>query len=213
MTVLGACLGATERVPAQRNDTMIELTTSDFLCPFGSGAYTGVGSRETPSDILAIMRELGEALVRAGWVLRSGGSRGADTAFEQGADIGKPAGSAPAHKQVFIPWEGFNDSTSPLVGAMPAAREIAARVHPAWRRLAPSAQKLHARNVHQVLGPNLDTPSAFLIAWTEGAKQVGGTRTALVLAEENEVPIFNLAHGPDVEFMREVLRVLCGVRT
>ena len=46
--------------------------------------YTGVGSRETPSDILEVMESVGYALASQGWTLRSGGAVGADQAFERG---------------------------------------------------------------------------------------------------------------------------------
>jgi len=44
------------------------------------------------------------------------------------------------------------------------------------------AKKLHGRNVKQVLGDDLKTPSDFLLCWTKEGKDVGGTRTAIVLA-------------------------------
>lgn len=47
--------------------------------------YTGIGSRNTPPDILDIMFRLAGKLASEGYVLRSGGAQGADDAFEQGA--------------------------------------------------------------------------------------------------------------------------------
>lgn len=44
--------------------------------------YTGVGSRETPEEILKVMEDLAFNLRETGWILRSGGAEGADTAFE-----------------------------------------------------------------------------------------------------------------------------------
>jgi len=49
--------------------------------------YTGVGSRKTPLSILKVMRKLGYKLAIDGWMLRSGGADGADSAFEKGAGI------------------------------------------------------------------------------------------------------------------------------
>jgi hypothetical protein len=40
--------------------------------------YTGVGSRETPPDILDLMTRLAQRLAAIGWVCRTGGALGAD---------------------------------------------------------------------------------------------------------------------------------------
>ena len=50
------------------------------------GYYAGVGSRETPLDVLKTMWKIGNYLATKGYTLRSGGAKGADTAFENGCD-------------------------------------------------------------------------------------------------------------------------------
>lgn len=42
-------------------------------------AYTGVGSRSTPEDIMTAMSALSSKLEADGWVLRSGAADGVDT--------------------------------------------------------------------------------------------------------------------------------------
>ena len=108
---------------------------------------------------------------------------GADLAFEKGAK----------NKEIYLPWKGFNENESPLYNTSKEAFNIAEKLHPNWPACRQGAKKLHARNIHQVLGKDLKTPSAFLVCWTPKAELVGGTRTALVLAQENDIPIFNLA--------------------
>lgn len=49
-------------------------------------AYAGIGSRKTPKNVLDFMFEIGKELALLGYVLRSGGAEGADSAFEKGAD-------------------------------------------------------------------------------------------------------------------------------
>ena len=61
--------------------------------------YAGIGSRKTPPSILRIMEHWADTLARDGWVLRSGGAPGADSAFERGALAGTT--------QIFLPWPGF----------------------------------------------------------------------------------------------------------
>jgi hypothetical protein len=148
--------------------------------------YTGVGSRQTPPPVLDIMREAGRRLALLGWTLRSGHAEGADPAFEEGCDA---AGGA---KEIFLPWAGFNGSTSSFHGAPAAAFEIAKRIHPAWDALTDYVRKCQARDIQQVLGPALDKPSLAVIAWTEGGALVGGTATALRLAAERGIMALNL---------------------
>jgi hypothetical protein len=54
--------------------------------PFSGAACCTPIERETPTAVLAVLEALGGVLARAGFVLRSGGAPGADTAFEAGAD-------------------------------------------------------------------------------------------------------------------------------
>lgn len=175
-------------------------------------AYAGIGSRETPEDILGLMRGLGQALAQRGYVLRSGAADGADTAFEQGARAGQGA------CEIFIPWPGFNERSpaepgvvvaSTLAGAADA--EVLAQAHhPAWERLSQGARKLHARNANQVLGASLDAPVRFVVCWAKSPVLVdervvnvkGGTGLAVRLASARGIPIFHLglaAHRQRIE--------------
>ncbi len=182
--------------------------------------YTGVGSRQTPQPVLEQMEALAACLARAGFVLRSGGAEGADTAFERGA-----RGVAGSQMQIYLPWRRFNGNPSPLYTVDRRALDVASRTHPAWHRLSQAARKLHGRNCYQVLGLNLDAPSLFLACWTadgcESARtrsaSTGGTGTAIELAERHGVPVFNLGRpgrsaalrewieGLDVSLPRDVL--------
>ena len=46
--------------------------------------WTGVGSRETPPEIVQLMGTIARGLTKVGGILRSGGATGADSAFEAG---------------------------------------------------------------------------------------------------------------------------------
>lgn len=166
-------------------------------------AYTGVGSRETPKEIQDLMVTLADRLASEGWTLRSGGAEGADTAFEKGWwDELNLRNSSPG-AEIYIPWDGFNNhrlSSHDGCNLLPMdnfeqAKRIASTIHPAWDNLKPGAKTLHARNCYQVLGKSLDNPSKFLVCWAQTDKNgvpKGGTRTAWVLAQQYEIPCFNL---------------------
>lgn len=155
-------------------------------------AYAGIGSRDTPLEILSIMAQAAEGLEKAGLILRSGAARGADSAFEAGV-------TDPSMKQIFLPWIGFSNrhlyhsGTYRLHGEIEErAREIAAKFHPAWHRLSGTIQLLHARNVAQILGPNLDDPSLFVLCWTPDGKSGGGTGQAIRIAKAYNIPVIDM---------------------
>jgi len=126
------------------------------------------------------MFAVGAWLAASGYKLSSGGANGADAAFEEGArSVGGP---------VRI-WKAAE--------ATPEALLLASEIHPNWKACTPYARKLHDRNCFQVLGQTLDEPARFVICWTPGGKPVGGTATAILLAERYQIPIFNLARPAD----------------
>ena len=154
-------------------------------------AYTGIGSRSTPAEILNAMTNIATALEASGLVLRSGGAEGADAAFEAGV-------SDPTMKEIYLPWPNFNRNPSMFTAPSAAAFELASKTHPAWDRCTPGARKLHARNMHQVLGQDLKTPSLFLVCWTPGGELKGGTAQAIRLALAHNIHIFNIANPQEL---------------
>lgn len=159
--------------------------------------YTGIGSRETPPEILAKMTQIATYLASRDYYLRSGGAPGADSAFEDGAGD---------KKQIFLPWRGFNGNKSNLFEIHPDAFETASRIHPAWDRCSQAAKKLHARNVHQVLGCNLNDPSEFVVCWTKDGEAVGGTATAIKLALHIGISVFNLGSPDGLQLLRKRMK-------
>lgn len=165
--------------------------------------YAGIGSRDTPEDIGLIMTELARELEKAGYILRSGAARGADTFFERGVE---DAGN----KEIFIHRERLRDGrchdirksyfNAQRYDDYAQAVQIASEVHPMWRLCDKTAQEMHARNVYQVLGPGMNTHSNFLVCWAipdiHGVPE-GGTRTAWKIAEQHGIPRFNLARQDD----------------
>lgn len=156
--------------------------------------YAGIGSRSTPLWALATMTVTAEVLARTGCTLRSGGANGADTAFEEGCDIGKGV------KEIYLPWRGFNyritgttKHASDVYLIPPVAFELAAKFHPArWTDLKEGVQKLMARNAQQVLGRDLDTPAHFILCFTPLGSGSGGTGQAIRMAKAYDIPVFDM---------------------
>lgn len=65
-------------------------------------------------------------------------------------------------------------------------------VLPYYDRLKGPVKRLHLRNVYQVLGDNLNTPSEIVICYTERGTVKGGTATAIRMGGVNNAPILNL---------------------
>lgn len=140
-------------------------------------AYAGIGSRQTPPEICALMTDLACRLAAAGYVLRSGGARGADQAFEAGA------GTA---KEIYLPHH-----------ATDAALELAAHYHPFWDRCGTTARRLHARNGMIILGADLASPVALVLCWTSDGRASGGTGQGLRIAVDRGIPVYNLFRRED----------------
>ena len=72
--------------------------------------------------MLSLMTKIAFKLETDGFVLRSGGADGADTAFSKGCKL----------KEIFVPWNGFNNL--PMSYQTPnESFEIARIFHPGWR--------------------------------------------------------------------------------
>lgn len=158
--------------------------------------YTGIGSRQTPPEVLSLMTWIATGLATIGYTLRSGGADGADTAFESGA-----GGAA----EIYLPWLWFNGRSKGIVlPVTPEGETLAKHIHPSWGGLSLGARKLHVRNCYQVLGADLKTPSAFVLCWTPEGSGRGGTGQAIRLAMERHIPVYDMGSpGFDIaKFMK-----------
>lgn len=161
--------------------------------------YAGIGSRRTPEPVLSEMFDIGFQLSERGWGFRSGGADGADTAFEQGH-----TSVAECVKEIFLPWKGFNGHKSDLYEISLDAYELAEETHPAWEHLKSGGRKCIARNVHQILGKNLNSPVDITICYCEDENK-GGTAFAIKVAKDRTIPVFNLYFEEQREELYESL--------
>ena len=168
--------------------------------------YAGIGSRKNvPEDVLNIIEKLGYALAKKGFCLRSGHAENCDQKFEAGCD------RAGGQKEIYIPWKGFNGSTSNLYQHSPLAEEKAFEYHPNLYAQKDTVVKLMARNTHQVLGPDCikKTASKFIVCYCpvkNGVPQ-GGTAQALRIASDKKynIPIFNLFFKEKLDELKEYI--------
>lgn len=193
-------------------------------------AYSGIGSRETPEDVLVIMEDAGYRLARIGFTLRSGKAAGADAAFQRGAQrFHKDSffGQQPSRiAEVYIPWKGFKggDSLTDLYDITldsldreyPEHTEMrwewVKEVHGGWEKLSQGARKLHERNIHQLFGPDLGqaytNQSKFVIYYapeTKSGNPKGGTATAVNLAKKQGIRTLNLLHEENQKLLENFI--------
>lgn len=187
-------------------------------------AYSGIGSRETPQEIISIMEDAAYRLARMGFVLRSGKAAGADAAFQRGAQRFEGAKC-----EIFIPWRGFTGGDG-LVNTWDISLDAVDRqfpehadmrwdwvkeVHGGWERLSQGARKLHERNVHQLFGADLGNAylnqSKFVIYYaleTKKGDPKGGTATCVNLAKKQGIRTLNLLHEKNHEVLEKFLASL-----
>jgi len=176
--------------------------------------YTGVGSRETPKEILELMREYSRTMALKGWSFRSGGADGADSAFSDGWFDAFKINPEILSAEVYLPWNGFNDLHKGDINCVlvtdkniiSQAQEIVKSVHPAYDKLTRGPLALHTRNVFQVLGSDIKTPSKGCIAYAKidsKGNPMGGTATAIKIALMNGIPVRNLYKEGDKKFIED----------
>lgn len=180
---------------------------------------SGIGSRETPAPDGSRMTSFAHSVTNNGGIIRSGGAPGADTFFASGV-------SAPNRQEIFLPFKNFNGVQSGVgvyllqelhIKKRHAAEKIAEMFHPNWVAVQrnPTVVALMTRNVFQVLGCNLNTPSDLLVMWAKGTRNsvakkdannriadvAGGTGLAVRLAAFLEIPVLHTSLGEHIDLL------------
>ena len=168
--------------------------------------YAGIGSRKTPQACLDFMERSACEWARREYTLRSGGAKGADSAFQVGAIKGGGPLEIFYSNKHRIGYSGNADEDySANIGQSNVheyapenwdeAMEIAEEYHPNWGACSPYARKLHARNSFIILGEWLTEPVDLVVCWTEVGQLKGGTAQGLRIAEDYNIPVVNLGKG------------------
>lgn len=142
--------------------------------------YAGIGNVDIPDDYRRQLVKMGWLMASKGFVLRSGGAAGSDSAFEEGCD---QFGGA---KEIFTANSFLPHWTVDLVH----------RYHPHASRMRPYVFKLMQRNCLIILGENETTPVETVLCYN--AKKDGGTTFSCNLAEDYNIPICNIKGVLDV---------------
>lgn len=160
---------------------------------------TFVGSRKTPTRVVDEYQNLAQILVENGCIVRSGNAQGFDQTI---------AKVPVENREIYLPYANFGTQLKNYQNVFVPKTEFAN-----WNEAVSIVKKLHpnknltdiqllylARDVYQVLGKDLQTPSDLIICWTEdGASQpheltrkTGGTAMALRVAFHYNIPVMNI---------------------
>jgi len=162
--------------------------------------YTGIGSREATLDVCEKLERIAIRLAELDYVLRSGGAKGADRAFQRGAESVHGVTEIYKAKGKFkhmIPAWCFEE----VKKHMPPNR-------PPFDSMEEHTRKLLARNMLQVLGEDGQAPSEFLVCWTPAGLTDGGTGYALRCAVAHGVMTYNLRNPIEEKAFDGFLREL-----
>ena len=180
--------------------------------------YAGIGSRETPQEVLELMTKAAQYLDGLGYTLNTGKTflaKPSDDPKYQAQYEERLAFSKKHNGKVGLDEEGADRAFS--LGATkknlfgvekPVGKremKIAEEIHPNWEALVakgPGGPKLMARNTNQVFGANLDTPVDFVLFYAEDKGKTGktgenrpegGTGQAVEMARAKGIPTINMA--------------------
>jgi len=173
--------------------------------------YTGVGTRgrqgfdgvrRLPQHMTNLIRRVSRWKRDKGEILRSGHAVGSDLAFEMDTPVWQ--------KEIYLPTEVFNKASASTPGCIVPDEEQLEEAFDFLQRIGVleprHAAKLksgtgfgwraHARNLFQVIGVDIENPrpSKSLYCYTEDGEEVGGTRTAILVARHFDVKVINLGN-------------------
>jgi len=179
--------------------------------------YAGVGSRETPQEIGRKMVGYAKRLAALDYTMVSGGARkkrdapndvvSADHVFEYAvAEVQGKMIVYRAYVNKFVPC-GAADVRVPSENQMNHAISFIKRHHiiPWFDKMSGWAKLLHARNYYQIVqetGHKVDFVIAYSEIGTDG-EPMGGTRTAIKIAQKMGVKVYNLALPMDMVMLEE----------
>ena len=152
--------------------------------------YAGIGSRETPPEIIKVMEDIATLMAVDGHILHTGAALGADQAFGNGAN------RVMGPMVIALPWATYERFwVDALFRATKivynqdrhhSATDSVRRFHPAAEKLKRGAFSLHARNFLIIENCTL------IICWTMSGTVSGGTGQAIRIAETLNIPVHNL---------------------
>ena len=100
-----------------------------------------------------------------------------------------------------------NASTQPLTDEV---LKIVYKHEPHAKDLSDGVKLIKSRNVYQVLGVDLKSPSDVVICWTEEGEVIGGTGLAIKIAQANKIPVVNVGNHKTARDLNGIMQEIAG---
>lgn len=178
--------------------------------------FTGIGSRRVPATISRVQESAAIDLAFDNYILRSGKAVGSDQNFQSGYEFAKSLGEK-CSAEIFLPTPRFNSNFGTKawniyvtdVDILKRAEKLAISVHPDWSACDAFARLAHIRNVFQIMGRDLRSYTKFVLFYAPEKDDIvlGGTATAVAIANKLRIPTFNFYRNKASNlraFLREV---------
>lgn len=181
-----------DRVSAMKKKVLLITAPNGEPMPFLQTnivprTYAGIGDVNIPTNIQELMKMIGEELAHQGYVLRTGGAKGADTAFMEGCDKAKGI------KEVFYPSDlHVNNETLKIAKEIHGHWEYCENKQPKQGHKYSFPVQAHCRNMKIINGDQLNNPVEFTIAYQDINQVTGGTWQGIKYSQKLGIKVYNL---------------------
>jgi len=168
------------------------------------------GEDGIPPEIEEKFVEISKLLMAKGFMFRYNGDSEPFTNKVLDIDLGRV--------EMYLPWKSFNTTIN---AKMPKPNEkayhAAAYYHKAFKKLPNTVRAIISRDVHVLLGENVDNPIKLLLCYSpDGAesikdidyKKTGNISFSITIADTLDIPIFNLGNSGALSRMVEYIKSL-----
>lgn len=173
--------------------------------------FTVVTHGDVPDDTMNIIEAFCRKLIEKGFTYRYDGD-----ARSKASLLAYTASKQ--RSEIFLPWKKFNtDVDATLAYPKEDAYRIGAFYHTKLNDLAGPVKGFIARNVHVLLGGELNTPLSLLICYTEDGSEVtkgmdykkaGNASFFIRVCEDLDIPVFNMKQPDAKERLIEYIKSL-----
>jgi hypothetical protein len=172
--------------------------------------YSVIADQGASEKLIEAMQRLSLKLAPFA-ILRTGGTQGIEKAI-----VAALSEQSLAFEE-YLPWPGWNRSTSQLNQPTRLAHDLASQYYnpegkSIWEDMKDASRNLFAKAMHVIFGYTTEEPSKFLIVYSE-RPGTGIVACAIAAATDAKIPVFNFAVKADLaSFMKHLDKFKASVK-